>query len=126
MIFGLRKCMKIVIYDDELRSGMQMYLALSNRHQVIIAQDIEDLMLLLDQAAAELTLIDLATKQEGDKKLDGISIAKHIRDKHPNLKLVGICDQEDVTLQKKALDDGIRVVITRPIKNRELLEKVEN
>jgi len=117
--------MKIVIYNDELRSGMQMYLALSNRHEVTIAQDIEDLMNLLDQSAAELTLIDLATKQEGDKKLDGISIAKVIRDRHPELKLVGIYDQEDVTLQKKARQDGILELITRPIKNRELLEKVE-
>lgn|GEM_PF-519174 len=125
MISGLRKYMKIVIYNDELRSGMQMYLALSNRHEVTIARDIEDLMNLLDQSAAELTLIDLATKEEGDKKLDGISIAKIIRDRHPELKLVGICDQDDVTLQKKARKDGILELITRPIKNRELLEKVE-
>lgn len=123
--FGLRKCMKIIIYNDELRSGMQMYLALSNRHDVQFAQDIEDLMLLLDQSAAELTLIDLATKEEGDKTLDGIRIAKHIRNKHPNLKLVGICDQEDLKLQKKAIDDGILTLVTRPIKNRELLEKIE-
>lgn len=117
--------MKIIIYNDELRSGMQMYLALSNRHEVTIAQDVEDLILLLDQTAAELTVIDLATKQEDNQKLDGISIAKYIRDKHPHLKLLGICDQEDVSLQKKALDDGFQDVVTRPIKNRELLEKVE-
>lgn len=117
--------MKIIIYNDELRSGMQMYLALSNHHEVIVAEDIDDLMLLLEQTGAELMLIDLATKDEGDKKIDGIHIAKHIKDKHPSLKLVGICDQEDVTLQKKALADGIATLITRPIKNRELLEKLE-
>ncbi len=117
--------MKIIIYNDELRSGMQMYLALSTHHEVIFAQDTDELLLLLDQTAAELMLIDLATKDEGDKKLDGIHIAKQIKEKHPHLKLVGICDQEDVTLQKKAVADGIATVITRPIKNRELFEKIE-
>jgi len=41
--------MKIVIYNDELRSGMQMYLALSNRHDVRVAQDVDDLFAMLDQ-----------------------------------------------------------------------------
>ena len=36
--------MKIVIFNQDLRSEMQMYLALSNHFDVSIAEDEDDLM----------------------------------------------------------------------------------
>jgi DNA-binding NtrC family response regulator len=117
--------MKIVIYNDELRSGMQMYLALSNRHDVRIAQDVDDLFSLLDQAAADLTILDLAVPESPDESVDGVDIAQKIQAKHPEIKLVGIYDQGDKSLIEKARKGGIAELIARPIKNRELLGLIE-
>jgi DNA-binding response OmpR family regulator len=118
--------MKIVIFSDELRSEMQMYLTLSNRHDVVIAQDIEDLLEVLQKNKTDLTFLDLAISHEAnEKKLDGIALAAHIRMNHPQTKVVGICDRDDLSLQKKASHIGLGDVITRPIRNRELLEVTE-
>jgi len=117
--------MKIVLYNDELRSGMQMYLALSNRHDVRVAQDIEELFAMLDQAAADMTILDLASPESVEKSMDGVDIARKIQAKHPQVKLVGICNQGDRILAEKARKGGIEELITRPIKNRELLGLIE-
>jgi DNA-binding NtrC family response regulator len=118
--------MKIVIFNDELRSEMQMYLTLSNRHDVVIARDIDDLFDVLDKNQADLTFLDLAISlEENEKKFDGISLAKQIRTNHPQTKVVGICDRDDVTLQRQAKHIGLGDFITRPIRNRELIEVTE-
>jgi DNA-binding NtrC family response regulator len=118
--------MKIVILNDELRSEMQMYLALSHRHNVQIAQDVEDLFQLLEEEAADFTFVDLSSLPERDKNtLDGSALAKRIIKKHPRIKVVGICDADDQKLQQRAANHGISEVITRPIKNRELLGMIE-
>ena len=117
--------MKIVIYNDELRSGMQMYLALSSRHDVRVAQDAEDLFSLLDQAAADMTILDLASAESREPQANGLEIAQKIQTKHPQTKLVGIYDQGNQKLADQAREKGIAELITRPIKNRELLGLVE-
>jgi len=114
--------MKIVIFNEELRSEMQMYLALCNRHDVEIADGVEDLMKLLEGDAADLTFLDL-TGTEADH--DRLSIANQVREKHPKIKVVGIVDHSDVELEKTARHKGISSVISRPIKNRELLKALE-
>ncbi len=120
---NLEKIMKIVIFNEELRSEMQMYLALSNRHDVEIAQDLKDLMLLLEEEA-DLTFLDFDSAT--DKKPDILDVAKQVLKKNPKIKVVGICNQKDSTLQKRAADHGIVRIITRPIKNRELLKAIQD
>ncbi len=117
--------MKIIIYNDELRSGMQMYLALSNHHEVTVAQDVEDLLQLLDQAAADMTIMDLATSVQGERISDSMDIARQIQNQHPNIKVIGIYDQGDSRVAEIARSRGIDELITRPIKNRELLGLIE-
>jgi DNA-binding NtrC family response regulator len=115
--------MKIVIFNDELRSEMQMYLMLSNLHDVVVAQDMEDLLQLLDQTDADLTFLDLTVhKEDGGHRWDSLDIAHQIRDRFPRIKLVGIYDYGDSTLPRQAEDYGVTDFITRPIKNRELLQ----
>ncbi len=117
--------MKIVILNEDLRSEMQMYLALSTLYDVEIAQDVEDLLYMLDQNHTDLTFFDLSTSDEHLKQKDRVSAVKKIRQKHPSVKFVGICDQSDRLLQKEAEKHGIDNFITRPIKNRELLELIK-
>ncbi len=117
--------MKIVIYNDELRSEMQMYLTLSRQHEVEIAQDMEDLLSLLEEEKADLTFLDLKPNAiESSKEIDVFEIAQKILKKHPQVKVVGICDRDESSLQVKAIKKGISEIITRPIKNRELLEVI--
>ena len=117
--------MKIIILNDELRSEMQMYLALSHRHEVEIAQDVDDLMQLLAEHAADLTFLDLSVSQIDDETIDVFELAENIMKDHPKIKVVGICDQDEDILKAEAVNQGIPKIITRPIKNRELLKMVE-
>ena len=118
--------MKIVIFNDELRSEMQMYLTLSNRHNVEVAQDVDDLMQLLEQESTDFTFLGLDDKSIPKANEKAFEIASRIQAKHPKIKVVGICDRKTQVLQKKAAYHGINRVITRPIKNRELLAALEN
>jgi len=119
--------MKIVIFNDELRSEMQMYLMLSNLHDVIVARDMQDLLQVLDQTEADLTFLDLTVrKQNEDDPWDSLSVAHQIRHRYPKLRLIGIYDQGDSTMPRQAQDYGIKHFITRPIKNRELLQVIES
>lgn len=116
--------MKIIIYNEELRSEMQMYLALSNHFDVTIAEDEDDLMQLLDKDHADFTFIDLGDCERGKAEKRSLAIASRIQKRHPKIKLVGICDFKDENIAQIAAGYGIRKVVTRPIKNRELLEAI--
>ncbi len=113
--------MKIVIFNDDLRSEMQMYLALSNHYDVTIAEDEDDLMNLLDASSTDFTFLDLNYGDKKPKKNDkALQIASLIQQKHPRTALVGICDQDDKDASQLAAGHGIKCVVTRPIKNREI------
>jgi DNA-binding NtrC family response regulator len=119
--------MKIVIFNDELRSEMQMYLMLSNMHDVIVARDMEDLLQLLDQINADLTFLDLTVQQEeGEPERNVLDLAGEIRHRHPGTRLIGIYDHGDSTVPQQAHHHGITALISRPIKNRELMQLIEN
>ena len=119
--------MKIVIFNDELRSEMQMYLALSTHHDVEIAKDVNDLFLLLDQNSAELTFLDLESKiHENGRALTGLSLYDRLVKKYPAIRFVGICDRDELVLAEKAIKKGIKKIIKRPIRNRELIEAIES
>ena len=115
--------MKIVIFNQDLRSEMQMYLALSNHYDVSIAEDEDDLMQLLDSKMADYTFLDLdcGEKKRGRSRR-AIEIASKIQQKHPKIELVGICDNKDASIAEMAAGVGIKRVVTRPIKNREILD----
>ena len=116
--------MKIVIFDDDLRSEMQMYLALSNHYDVTVAEDEDDLMQLLAQETADLTFLDLDSGEKKKKSKKSKSIATRIQEKHPKIELVGICNDRNPSTTHLAEGMGIKRVVTRPIKNRELLDAI--
>lgn len=118
--------MKILILNDNLRSGMQMYLALSNRYQVEIARDTEDLLKLVDQENPDVTFLDLSPEDSPPSKEERMALANLILKNHPSTKVIGICDSKDKSLRKKAKSSGISTILTRPIKNRELLQALNS
>ena len=96
-----------------------MYLSLRNQHQVEIASDDEDLMVILEQNKFDITFLDLELLEtRNDKFLKQLKA-------FPSLKVVGIYDQENSSILKQAAKWGIKDLIARPIKHRELLEMVE-
>jgi len=111
--------MKIVIFNEELHSGMQMYLALSNHFDVSIADSKEDLMRLINEHPVDFAFLDL---NDGDK-VDNtkFNIANELHKKQPRLHIIGILGNHDAKVRKLAKGHGIRSIVTRPIKNRELL-----
>lgn len=118
--------MKIVIFNDDLRSEMQMYLALSNHYDVTIAEDEDDLMHLLDTSSMDYTFLDLNYGQEKVHRNEkAFQIASLIHQKHPQTSLVGICDHTDDEVTQLAAGHGIKRVVTRPIKNREILDALD-
>ena len=56
------------------------------------------------------------------RKKKALEIASRIQEKHPKTELVGICDNSDAKVTQLAAGLGIKRVVTRPIKNREILE----
>jgi AmiR/NasT family two-component response regulator len=114
--------MKILILNENLRSGMQMYLALSNHCEVEIAQDTDDLLKLVAKDNPDYTFLDLCPEDSVPTKDERVALANQIIKNHPQMRIVGICDKSDKSLQKQATQSGISAIITRPIKNRELLK----
>jgi len=116
--------MRVVIFNEELRTVMQMYLALSNHFDVDIAEDEDDLMQMLAQNSADLTLLDLSDGENSQCDGHGWQVAGRIYKEHPEIKIIGICDKTDEGLNSKAARHGIKEIVTRPIKNRELLKVI--
>ncbi len=112
--------MNIVIFNDELRSGMQMYLTLSNKHKVEVATDEDDLLDILKRRKIDMTFVDLQMTGR-----DGKLVAK-ISKLYPFLRVIGIYDHDQKELMQKASALGIRDFIVRPIKHRDLLKLVES
>ena len=117
--------MKIIIFNDELRSQMQMYLALHHRYDVEIAEDEETLLQILDSNAVDITFVDLNYASGEHNGETGVKLAQHVREKYPKLRVIGIHDGHDNKIEDKAQELGLNSIITRPIKNRQLLKVLE-
>lgn len=104
---------------------MQMYLALSNHYQVNIANDADDLLDLVAQENPDFAFLDLCPDKSAPSKKAPVTVANMITKKNPSTKIVGIYDDQDNSIRKKAEKSGILKFISRPIKNRELLELIE-
>jgi DNA-binding NtrC family response regulator len=117
--------MKIIIFNEELRSQMQMYLALHHRHDVEIAEDEDTLLQILDNNNADITFLDLNYASGEHNGETGVKLVRQVREKYPRLKVIGIHNGQDSKLETKALEFGANDFITRPIKNRQLLRVLE-
>ena len=118
--------MKIIILNGELHSGMQLYLALSNFYKVEVALDINDLMRLLALEKTDYTFLDL---DEGDNNCvnpEKFELVDKILKKYPKIKVVGLCEHINKTIEKDTILHGINKVLTKPIKNRELYQVIES
>jgi len=117
--------MRVVIFNEELRTGMQMYLALSNHFQVDVAEDEDDLMLILAESPTDLTLLDLDYGEKTRQKDSGWKLAQRINKIYPEMKIVGISEQECGGNCNKALKHGVRKVVQKPVKNRDILKAIK-
>jgi DNA-binding response OmpR family regulator len=90
--------MKIVILNEELRSEMQIYLALANHHEVEIAADVNDLYRLMDEEPADLVFLDLDSLIEDKTKQEKAWQTFARLRTNPKAKVVAICDRSDFKL----------------------------
>ncbi|MBN2413870.1 response regulator [candidate division KSB1 bacterium] len=117
--------MKIIILNGELRSGMQIYLALSNFYEVEVALDVNDLMRLLESENTDYTFLDLDEEDSNCVDPGNYKIVDKILKKYPKTKVVGICDHVNPNMKEQISLHGINKVLTKPIKNRELYETIK-
>lgn len=115
--------MNVLIVDDQLRSQMQIYLALRRKHDVQVASDEKEALDLLDQRPTDLMLLDLDYPSELSSSASQ-HLALHVRKKYPGVRLIGIHNRNASQLSEIARMLGCHDVISRPIKNKQLAQIV--
>lgn len=113
--------MNVLIVDDQLRSQMQIYLALKKQHDVQVAMDEKDALELLDQRPTDLLLLDLEYPSELSASASQ-HLATHVRKKNPGVRLIGIHNRNASQLSEMARLLGLHDLISRPIKNKKLAQ----
>ncbi len=117
--------MKIVILNGELQTGMQMYLALSTHFNVQVVQDTNDLLDILDSENTDFTFFDFCDEDGNCTDQKAFDIIDQIAYKHPATQIIGLYKQPDKTILQKAAEHGIKKMITKPVKNRELFRTID-
>lgn len=117
--------MNVLIVDDQLRSQMQIYLALRRRHNVQVASNEEDAFELLDKSPTDVVLLDLEYPSRHSEDI-GQHLALRVRKKYPALRLIGIHNRNNALLLRTAHHLGCHELISRPIKNKLLVQIVSN
>lgn len=100
-----------------------MYLALSTQFNVEIASDTMDLLSLLDSDKTDFTFLDICSENT-DHPLTADMI-NQITCKQPTNQIIGLCPEQDENIMQKAARLGIKKVLTKPIKNRELFRLIQ-
>ena len=72
-----------------------------------------------------ITFVDLNYASGEHNGETGVKLAQHVREKYPKLRVIGIHDGHDNKIEDKAQELGLNSIITRPIKNRQLLKVLE-
>ncbi len=116
--------MKIAILSDELSSGMQMYLLLCDQHNVNVATEVDELLMLLESETYDLTFLDFNCSGLYSTRIKGADeLMRQIFQKQPKVRLVGVCDENDI---KGSFSDGRFLgYLTRPINSKKLLRLIQ-
>ncbi len=112
---------KILILNGELGTQMQIYLALCEQYKIEIAEDIESVMYYLRKMKPEIFLMDYRLDLENGSGKTGIDLARKLKRKYSDLKIMMIMDGEDasetISLEPEVADH----VLMKPVKNQHLV-----
>lgn len=113
--------MNVLIMDDQLRSQMQIYLALRRKHDVQVAFDEKDALDILNKRPTDLMLLDLDYPSESSNNTNQ-HLALRVRKNYPGVRLIGIHNRDASRLSENARLLGFHDLISRPIKNKQLAQ----
>jgi len=115
---------RIVIFNDELKTQMQIYLALCDAYRVEVAEDVEAVMYMLRKMQPEILLLDYDLEQFRNHGKSSIDFLKKVKKKYAELKVMMLLDDEDRAEEEKIHEYGADGVLYKPVKNRNLLKTV--
>ncbi len=115
---------KILILNCELGTQMQIYLALCDAYKIEIAEDIEAVMYYLRKMRPEIFLLDYRLDEIQSNVKTGAELAKKLKKKYSDLKIMMIMDGPDSEFDANDEDGFADGILFRPITNSSLLSNV--
>jgi DNA-binding response OmpR family regulator len=112
----------ILVVDDEpdVREVVEEYLA-AHGYATVGAENAEAARALAAQRAIDLALIDINMPNE-----DGLSLARHLRERHPKIAIVMLTSAATVVDRIIGLEMGADDYVTKPFDPRELLARLRS
>lgn len=115
---------KVLILNAELGTQMQIYLALCDVYKVEIAENIESVMYYLRKSKPEILVLDYDLEDLQSNGKTGADIARKVKKKYNDLKIMMVMNSEDKRLEDKVQEHGADGFLYKPIKNRHLISHV--
>jgi DNA-binding response OmpR family regulator len=100
---------KILVVDDDADMRQILLCALDPLADVLEAADGHEALRKLKAERPRLMLLDVAMPE-----MDGLEVLKAARDFDPNLVVVMLTGESDLTVAKRTLDLGARSYVTKP------------
>ncbi len=104
---------------------MQIYLALCDAYKIEIAENIESVMYYLRKMKPEIFVLDYNLEEFDTNGRTSADLVKKIKRKYSQLKVMMVLESEDKELESLVQKFGADGVITKPIKNRNLISHVK-
>jgi DNA-binding response OmpR family regulator len=116
---------RIVLLNDELKTQMQIYLALCDVYRVEVAEDVEAAMYMLRKMHPEILLLDYELEHFRSNGKTSIDFLRKIKKKYASLKVMLLLEGEDPDLEEKIQEFGGDGVLHKPVKNRHLRRRIK-
>ena len=112
----------ILVVDDEpdVREVVEEYLV-AHGYAAFGAESAEAARTMAAQHAIDLALVDIHMPRE-----DGLSLARHLRERHPKIAIVMLTSAATVIDRIVGLEMGADDYVTKPFDPRELLARVRS
>ena len=115
---------KIVILNDELKTQMQIYLALCEAYRVEIAEDVEAAMYMLRRMQPEILLLDHDLEQFRINGKSTMEFVRKIKKKYAGLKIMMLFENDNRAEEELLQAYGADSILYKPVKNRHLLQRI--
>ncbi len=113
---------KILIVDDEPDVvEFERILLIKRNYQVFTATNTSEAIKVIRSELPDIVLSDVKL----DTDIAGLTIAEEAKKIKPDIAFYLITGMLDIEIEKKALKLGVREILTKPIPNKILEEKIE-
>ncbi len=112
--------LKILIIDDQLAPRESIRMVLKDKYAVAAAPGVVEALRYITEDTVDLVLLDLKMP-----KIDGITILKEIKKKHPKIEIILLTAYVTPETIQKALKLGAFGYLMKPFDKEELLNIVD-